>query len=250
MELLRAATQALQRHAANVALYIGANIVVMLAQIALGVVLRQHNPEILTNPATTERIVDVSSLLIATIVWSLVQTVVFSRIGRDLDRPLWKVADDREAIRRFFPMWFEFNLIVNTLLWLGHTIGTFDTIKDAGALPQLFALCGMVVLVPFAAAIMFHGHFAWNLLGEGLAPIGRRLPQLAIVFGLTVLQIVVLLLFDQPIPETIDATLVQVVIYRLAVYALIAYLDCIVFTATWLVCKDDRDSPDEFDIDF
>ncbi len=250
MELLKAASQALQRHAANVALYIGANTVVSLAMIGIAVLMRQRNPEFLTNPTTQERIIDVVTLFVASAVWSVVQTVVFSRIGRELDRPLWKVADDREALRRFFPMWFEFNLVVNTLLWIGQTIGTFDAIKDAAALPQLFAIAGMAVLVPFGAAFMFHGHFSWNLAGEGLAPIGRRFAQFAVVFALTVLQIAILLILDQPLPESIDSSLLQVILYKLFMYAAIAYLDCLIFTATWLICKDDRDSPDEFDLDF
>ena len=84
MELLKAASQALQRHAANVALYIGANAVVSLAMIGIGVLMRQRNPEFLTNPTTQERILYVVTLFVASAVWSVVQTVIFSRIGREV----------------------------------------------------------------------------------------------------------------------------------------------------------------------
>ena len=251
MELLKTASQALQRHAASVALYIVSTVVMSVVYMAVLLVLRHQDAEFVTNPSAPQRIIHVAALLAATAGWALIQTVVFSRIGRELDRPLWKVANDREALRRFFPMWFEFNLVVNTLYWVGDTISTFDSIKDAAALPQLFAYCGIVVLVPFGAAVMFHGHFKWNALGEGLAPVGRRLPQLAIVFGLTVLQIVISILSGfRPVPETIDAAFAQAMFFKVIVFAITAYLDCVVFAATWLVCKDDRDSPDEFDIDF
>ena len=250
MELLKAASQALQRHAANVALYIGGNVLLSMAYIAVQVVLTQQNPDFDTAPTTAERLIDVIALLVATVGWALLQSVVFSRIGRELDRPLWKVADDREAIRRFFPLWFEFNLVLNTLMWLGRTIATYESIKDAAALPLLFSLGALVVLVPFGASIMFHGRFSWNTLGESLAPLGRRLPQLAIVFALTAFQVVIMLFLDRQLPETFDGEFVQTVIYKVAIISALSWIDCMVFTATWLVCKDDRDSPDEFDLDF
>ena len=175
---------------------------------------------------------------------------MFSRIGRELDRPLWKVADDREAMRKFFTLWFEFNLIVNVLVWLSNTLLPYDDLKEASVLPLLIALAGAVVLVPFATAMMFHGNFSWGRLGEGLGPVARRVPQLAPVFLLTFAQVLISIFLDTAAPETNDARVAVWIVYRATLHAAIAYLDCLVFTATWLVCKDDRDSPDEIDLDF
>ena len=47
------------------------------------------------------------SLLLLSVCFALGQSVAFARMGREMDRPLWKVSGDREAIRRYVNIFLE-----------------------------------------------------------------------------------------------------------------------------------------------
>ncbi|MCC6144911.1 MAG: hypothetical protein IT368_13985, partial [Candidatus Hydrogenedentes bacterium] len=44
-------------------------------------------------------------------VYSATCAIIFARLGKDMDRPIWKCADDSEALRRYFEPWFLLNLV-------------------------------------------------------------------------------------------------------------------------------------------
>ena len=250
MELLKHASEALQRHLSAVLMYLGFAVLWSLANSGTAVYLLARYPD--TVPTLPEHIVRIVSFTVLSGVCAFAQAVVFSRIGREMDRPLWKVRDDREALQRFFFMWFEFNLLINTLSWIAGTPLFGDEPNALNALAVFAVLVGVVLVIPVGAASMFHGHFSWSKLGECLAPLGRRpmeaLPVFLVTFGQFLLPILALQAPDRDVSNVRHVAFSIAV--QLALDLVIAYLDCLAFAAIWLVCKDDRDSPDEVDLDF
>jgi len=253
VELLRNASDSLKQHFGLVAAYVFGGVVMSLLASAVGVYIDYRFPDWKEPPTPTAvHAIRVAMFVVLSALSALMQTIIFSRIGREIDRPLWKVRDDREALQRFYMMWFEMNLIVNTVLWLSNVYLGSEMLQALNLMMFMLGLFGVIVLVPFGSALMFHGRFSWSTLSEGLAPIGKRFMQVAPVFLLTFLQVIILI--GVSISSNPEAGELRSTASRFATSAMfngaIAYLDCVVFAAVWLVCKEDRDSPDELDLDF
>lgn len=249
--MLKRAAEALQRYVPAVLLYLGVagvtSVVVSLVQAAI----RAYVPDLDTRAPTEVHAINAGLIVALSIVAAVVQAVVFSRIGRDLDRPLWKVRDDREALQRFSAMWFELNLIVNATFWLSSVNARIESMKGLAILLELLGLAMLLFLVPIGACMMFHGTFSWGRLGEGLAPLGRRIGQAMPVFLATFVQVLLYVILSADLPDDHEAVHIALSITARALRDIgIAYIDCVVFVAVWLVCKEDRDSPDEIDLDF
>ncbi|MDZ4860960.1 MAG: hypothetical protein SGI88_18450 [Candidatus Hydrogenedentes bacterium] len=253
MELLRNASDSLKRHLPTLALYVGGGVLMGLATSAVRIFIEYRYPELKEPPFPTEvNAIHVVSFIAVSAITALLQTIVFSRMGRDIDRPLWKVRDDREAMQRFYMMWFEFNLITNTLLWLANVPLGVEGLEPLNLFMLLMGLGAAIIIVPFGSAVMFHGRFTWGTLGESLLPLGKRLIQVAPVFLITSFQIMIWVYTSLMFPADIASTRsVATHIGASVVHdAIVFYLDCLVFAAVWLTCKEDRDSPDELDLDF
>ncbi|NUM54142.1 MAG: hypothetical protein HUU46_10905 [Candidatus Hydrogenedentes bacterium] len=252
MELLKSASNVLQRHLPNVALYLAVTVVLSLAGSAFTIYQTVLNPDPDVEPTLASNAMRIAWFTAYSAIAAIAQCVVFSRIGREIDRPLWKVRDDREALQRFYMMWFEFNLVANTAFWIAGTPFGEGEIQALNVLATFIAWALVVILVPFGTCQMFLGSFSWQTFGDGLGPLSRRPIEFAPVFGITILQCIFgtyVGLLTQP-DGTETSTFALITVARLACDLAIAYLDCLVFTAAWLVCKDDRDSPDEIDLDF
>lgn len=252
MELLKSAADALQRHFANVALYLGVAFFLSLTGSALDIVQLLQNPDPDAQPTLASSLVRVFWFTLYSAALAFVQCVVFSRIGREIDRPLWKVRDDRDAFQRFFIMWFEFNWAVNTIAWIAGTPLGGDGLEAVNILALLVTWLLAIVVVPFGTCQMFLGSFSWSTFTEGLGAIGRRPAEFLPVFAITALQLPFgFYIFALSRPQGAEfGELALMTAARGACDIAIAYLDCLVFAATWLACKYDRDSPDEIDLDF
>ena len=86
--------------------------------------------------------------------YALVQSCIFSAFGKDIDKPLWKCAGIKDAIQRFFPLWFLINLIM---------ISFFQFLvisqKVYGFKWSFFALYGLFLHFPSAHALCTGEHW-------------------------------------------------------------------------------------------
>lgn len=176
----------------------------------------------------------------ASMINAWIAAVAFARIGRFLDRPLWKVPTDWEALKRFFLPWLV--LILGAITFM-NLLGRLIDASESSA-PPIMLLFLMVLLevliVPIGACIMFHGKFEWSTLSEALAPLAkqgeRTLPLILLSFFLTFMFFVL----SSSIPRM-----------TLPIVSAVAALwDCFMFVGIWLVCMMDREAHDDVDLDF
>lgn len=169
---------------------------------------------------------------------ALAQTLAYARIGRDMDRPLWKIADDWDALRRFFQFWLVIDLAVLAIIRVPELLP-----GDEAAI-QLFVyfyIAASAMAVPFGAAVMFTGRAGAAEIREAANMLADRLPQAAgiIAAGCLVNFTFFVMLVSPGFPHWATPFLV----------AVDAYLSCLFFAYTWLVCIQHRDE-DSHDTDF
>ncbi|MCC6697397.1 MAG: hypothetical protein IT365_17335 [Candidatus Hydrogenedentes bacterium] len=249
MQLVRDAAEAVQRNLSSFALYMGVLIAANAVPTLVSLPLRSSDP---SSASLTLQLLDVALLIVMIHVFALAQAVVFSRLGREIDRPLWKVRDDREALRRFFVLWAVVNLVLYGILHLANVDygnGEMHSINYVLALATLaVALCA----VPFGACMMFTGSARFRLLGESLAPLAKQPGKTAVVIGITLFQFLLFIVFSQAAVggEGQETPILKELLIASASAVVQAYLDCLAFAATWLLCMTDRDTVDEIDLDF
>jgi len=170
------------------------------------------------------------------------QAVVFSRLGKDIDRPLWKIGGDGEAAKRYFVLWLALNAVATALdrvaLW-SHTVLGNDALTATLA---LFHAVVIVIHIPIGAAIMFLGPFEWRKLPECLRPLWRQFPQTLVVVlfnGVWFALFIFLLAQTESQPWL-----------RPALQVVFAYVDFVVFAAAWFICMLDRQEPGGIDLGF
>lgn len=165
----------------------------------------------------------------------LLQAVVFARLGKEIDRPLWKCGSDREALRRFFVVWFLLNLLQVTLRQLIISARRAD-FQDAEALFSLVFSLTWVLYLPIGVCIMYWGRLDWRHLGEALAPIVEQ-------FRLTLL--VFLLMLFQLVFDTVSAEVMRGghgVMGPCVLVVVLTWIECLAFAAMWRICMVHRDT--------
>lgn len=249
MRILQDAAQAVQRNVSALLLYAaifgGAEVVATLVTAAF-----QPSGE---EPLSFSlRLLDVGIFLFVVHAIALAQTLAFSRLGREIDRPLWKVRDDRDALHRFFVMWALISLATNGLMRLANMEYGAGESVSINYLLGLATLIACLVGVPAGAGIMFTGTVSSRTIGEGLAPLFRRPGHTAIVLAVMLSQLILGATFQSLLPVTGEEG--PSLVLRLAVVLASAfvqvYLDCLAFAGVWLICMLDRDTIDEIDLDF
>lgn len=242
MDFLREAVAAVQRNLGALGLYmvvvVGAHLLLSGASTLLGV--SNLTPgEIPSGPAQAYLILAPVAVALAV---SAAQAVVFARIGREIDKPLWKVRDDREALRRFFRLWVVLNLLAAgaevTLVF-----GMFRENESMLGLGLSFSFLLHLVLVPVGACMMFPGTVNWQEFGRNLAPLATSFPRALL---LILLNFFGFLLIFQAAPVEVP-WLRWVALVLIAI--ILAYLDCVVFAGTWILCIEHRNA-DDTDLDF
>ena len=180
--------------------------------------------------------------IVMALVTAAVQVVVFNWLGAAADRPLWKVMPLREAFAKFYQLWLIINLLVlaglQSIQWVAATAG-----ENSGASLFLLWLVISGFALPYGAAVMFHRDSGRAELKLAVLALVDQLPRLLLVLLLwfAVNSLVWAVLLSQTLPVYTSPLLVVV----------LAYLDCVVFVYTWLLCVFHRDHPrDEDDWDF
>lgn len=183
---------------------------------------------------------DLSSLVVTAVIYALIQSVAFGRLGREMDRPFWKIETDGEAIRRFFTLWFILDLANFAAI---HLISTL--VERQGALSSAVSLVYLwmvaaACIVPVGAAIMFHGRAGPQELGAALGTLVGEFPRALLIVIMALMILVLVLGLQESIPDWAMPMLVIVD----------AYADFFIFASTWLLCMNHRDREEDNDTDF
>ncbi|MCX5759856.1 MAG: hypothetical protein NTU83_15410, partial [Candidatus Hydrogenedentes bacterium] len=234
MDILLQAVKAVQRNAPALGLYLLFTVPVSALVLAGNMWMGDTNPDAPVSAAMLAYEVAGDAFLI--VAYAFAQSIAFSRMGRLLDRPLWKCPGDGEALKRYFPLWVLLNIVAfgsqRLVTWVPALMD-----NEAAAAPMFWIMAIVVaVYLPFGAAIMFAGRPRWRELGEALGPLGRQWPKaLSVCFfsGITYMLLTILIIWQ---PESQR--------WLLPVLDVIAgYFDCLIFCATWLICMFDRQTP-------
>ncbi len=251
-ELFNEAFRAVWRTASAVALYLVIIAVGSLAFTAARSVLLNADDDPSPSVAAT-LLAMLLDVLMAT-AGAIAACLAFSRMGRELDKPLWKVEGDLEALRRFFLPWFILGLGVTTVYRVLMTAAA----QTEDPFMALFGLMTYVFLaafvIPIGACIMFLGQFSWSTMGESLAPLSRQFVYVVgfLLFGFLVYMMLFMLAIGFPHRPGLDAPEAWLATGVFLLLDLLGALsECVVFAGIWLICRMDRDtvqdSSDDFD---
>lgn len=246
-DIFKQAYQDVQENARPLLVYTGFHVVASGLALPLRFVEFQYK-DINDFPAW----LDITSLFVSLAslaVLSVGASVAFARMGRQIDRPLWKQHGDGEAVRRFFLIWFILGLAYlaadRLVILLYHATGDAEAVL--GLQTILFVLVGL--MIPVGACIMFNGKLEWRRLGEDLTPLGRQIPatSLLVLFGFFAGSFILtsqamLLRPEVRIYLSVPGFILLTVLY--------AYCDCLIFAGTVELCRADRDTAEEDDFDF
>lgn len=247
--MLRETFQELRANTSTVLQFMAVAFLLGLVNVAL--FAQYPPPEPGVSLSQSQRILQLAYQVASAGIVAAAQAIFFSRLGRDIDKPLWKVDSDREALRRFFTMWFIINLgYAATITVFGSLVSTPAT---ASAVLLLLYMAASF-FVPFAAAIMFTGYCRAQTIPDGFSILVRQLPK---TFLLVLANFVAITIVNEMYGSARSATLalpgggtLPAFWLMPPIQALSAYVDCVVFTATWLICMEDRATERDDDFEF
>lgn len=241
MNFLRDAMAAVQRNLGVTLVYAG--IFGGLGLLFYGVdhlVIGTPNPE--HHPPLAVQGYVLAKVLAITAIQAIVQAIVFARMGKEIDKPLWRNDDDWTAVRRFFNVWFTLGLVEVAMFQFVSTAHG----AGSGSAALFFVLFVFVMLVKIqvGACIMFSGALDWGGLGKDLAPLWTFLPRM---FLLILLNLVYLTLM--PLGEGSTQEWTRLVLTP-ALNIIGSYIECVIFAGTWIMCIEYRSISDDPDFDF
>jgi hypothetical protein len=248
VEVLRDAVQSVKRNWLPVAIYAGIGVVIVLAKTAGDYALL--NDLVGEWSEGAKRLYNFLVDLVLVASSAILQAGVFAAIGRDIDRPLYKVDGLGEAVRRFFLPWFLLNYI---FLLIGEAgAGVTGPDDPLAGLVFLLTYVHFSVFIAVGACIMFTGRFHLADILASLAPLFRQLPHTLLVFVVASLQFLLFISMVEFIFVTSENKESLSWIYFSPISCIIqAVFDCIIFSAAWRICMLDRDAEqNEDDFDF
>jgi hypothetical protein len=176
-------------------------------------------------------------------------TVFLSRIGREIDKPYWRIPDDREALRRFYRLWLLLGLSTLVFVQIIERITGGDPTHPAGFFLFISLILWVVLLHAFGSAVMFHGKVAREEVNEAFGVMSR---QAGLIMGLCFFGIFAA--FTLSLADAMIAAGALPLPAEVAASGLLAsvdgYVSCLIFTYVWLVCKYDRDEYERDGEDF
>lgn len=180
-------------------------------------------------------LVDIVRELLLCAILGALQSIIFARLGVILEFPIWRCRDDKEALRRFFLLWFGINAGLITINRVANILEERG-ISDLASLLVGIGLIANIVYLPLAICWMYSG----EKLSENdsffrvFRPITRQWGEtLGMWVILCVSLFVALYLLSLPILQ--EPSIFTVVIKTLIIIPL-AGIDIIVFCWTWLLC--------------
>lgn len=172
--------------------------------------------------------------------YAFAMCIVFGRIGREIDRPFWKIDSDWEVLRRFFNLWFI--LVLISILVIGLVGQFLEASTEEGQILFFIWLFGNSFLIQFGGAIMFYGHCRKEEIAQAMSTLMHQLPLtlLAALVSFFFNILVINILAEQILPKWGTP----------AVDIIDGYGTCVVFAFTWLICmrhRDDESEDEDFD---
>ena len=171
-------------------------------------------------------------------VYAAIVSIVFSRLARNIDRPLWKVHGDGDALARFFPMWLLLTFICVAFLRFGQTFFESGQ-EDFGGVLQVIGMLLITMVIPFGAIVTFLG----NGRGEDLRVAVSILPRVIDRFLLAML----IGFFQFNLMAELYTSEGTEYWMRPLIAALDVYMDCVVFSYIFLACREQRDLEEPID---
>lgn len=231
MRLLSDAWNNLRNHWVLAVIYVGVHAVVITlsqgADAAAALFIHEGQP-----PAWLP-ILTLSRSFAASAVISALQAIVFTRLGKSIDRPIWKCHDDREALRRFFVLWFIVNLGLSAIDQVHFNALVSGAEENAMAL-EIFFFFISILYLPICVCIMHHGRLEWPEIPEALRPMFRQLPLtftvMLLLLGQYAWYVVTIQAIIPIFPE--KAKIIGIVLC----IAPMAFIECLAFCAMWRVC--------------
>ncbi len=234
MPLLTDAWKSLRRNRTPVGIYILCNTLLILILQLGNILLSKY---VGNGPAPPwAAVFDILFDLLCVGAGSALQAVIFAEIGKEIDRPLWKCAGPRDALRRFFMVWFILNLIVLMIAHLQMGAAKADN-AELLAMLMFFMLLFFPFYVPLGACAMYWGRLEWSELPEALRPIVRMVPGVLVVLGLGLLQWIL----PQLMTELTPPGLLRAAFF-VPLDILLALLEVLAFAAMWRLCMQHRDT--------
>jgi len=167
-------------------------------------------------------------------------TVFLSRIGREIDKPYWRIPDDREALRRFYRLWLLLGLAGLVYNQITEQLTGGDPQHPASFFMFISLILVVVLLHAFGTAVMFYGRAAREEMNEAIGTMSRHAP---FMIGLCLFGILAAI-FLSLIYVTISTSGLSTPL-EIAANGLLAmvdgYVSCLIFAFVWLVCRYDRD---------
>ncbi len=241
MAILRAAFQALQRNYGPLLFYIAVVFAVYSATLSLHTLVIAPRAEELGENIRSLYSLGIDIAAVALI--ALAQTIAFSRIGREIDKPMWRVADDFDAVRLFYKLWLLLGLVDLSVLRFRDILLARADEESLQLILLMMWPTVVALLLPLGSAVMFYGRVGRQEVGEAVSTMMHQFPYtlLIVIVGLlSVLFLTNLQLDLQPWgwPALAIAD---------------AYIDCLLFASMWLVCiyhRDEYEHPDDEDFNF
>lgn len=236
------ALQSLKRTQILIALYVliccGFELVFRLALL----LLPDSTPD-LEGPAWV-RLVALAAYVVLAAIVSAVQAVLFARMGKAIDKPLWKCEGDGEALRRFFSIWLVLNMFMLLLFRLLAIAGKQE-IEAAAVLLDLLLMFSYALFFPVGVPVMYMKVEHWQEVPVALKTITSQFGLVLMVMFLGFFSFSFTVLMQNVLGNE-PGTFMPLIVISVPV----AFLDCLSFAAMWRVCMIHRDSPPEEDLDF
>ena len=232
------APQAIQRTLLPLGIYLILIVPVNLL-VSLGNNLLGKPPE---NPPLASKFMlyEIIGRLLVVLVTSAAQSITFSRMAREIDKPLWRCSNDREALCRYFPLWTGLNLANYGLFLLA---GLISSSSESPA--QVLFMLGFLlatISTPIGVSVMFRGKVTLEAFQEAFMMFPRQFSK-SLAILLVSFWMVFLCFY------LADATAQQKALYPL-IDIISVYFDCILCAATLHVCRIDRERPEDSSFDF
>lgn len=198
-------------------------------------------------PAKLMSLLHLGLALYLAVVFSGVEAIFLSALGREIDRPIWKCKGPADALRRFFTPWLIINLSCITLIDIQARLALLGQ-SEAVLLFEGLILIAHLCALPIGAAIMHWGALEWRELGSALRPLLRFLHLLLLPLALAFFQFALVRLRGVVVAG--DGS--TMVLTRVVLDIPMILLDVLIFALVWRICMMHRNEPevesDPFDL--
>lgn len=162
--------------------------------------------------------------------------VLLAALGREIDRPLWKCSLPREALQRFFTVWFILTLTTFVLRDFQANANN----PEAQLAIEVFLIFSLPFVIPLGACVMHHGALHWEELPAILAPLGRHFNLFLPVLLVGLFQYLLQLTLAAAVPPVTHPYAQAAALSLVNLPA--AWLDLLMFAISWRICALHRDT--------